>query len=124
MLHAFILFQFSVDVTFPHFHKVVTLAFQVLDVCHGAVVKFLHGFTVDQIHGITGVTSRTSVPKTEVDFERGMRFFMVAVEQIVRISRYCCVRVGYRFRCYRPSTTTICAQTPTDCSWGYIPSVE
>ena len=56
------------DVTFPHFHNVVTFAFQVLDLCHGAVVKFLHGFAVDRIHGIAGVTSRTSVPETAVDF--------------------------------------------------------
>ena len=84
MLHLFVLLQFPVDVTFPHFHKVVTFAFQVLDLCHGAVVKFLHGFTTsDRIHGIAGVTSRTSVPETAVDFERGMCFFTVAVEQIV-----------------------------------------
>ena len=83
MLHVFVLFQFSVDVTFPHFHDVVIFAFQVLDLCNGAVVKFLHGFAADRIHGIAGVTFCTTVPKTTVDFERGMRFFVVAVEQIV-----------------------------------------
>ena len=83
MLHLFVLRQFPVDVTFPHFHKVVTFAFEVLDLCHGAVVKFLHGFALDRIHGIAGVISRASVPKTAVDFERGMRFFVVAVEQII-----------------------------------------
>ena len=83
MLHVFVLFQFPVDVTIPHFHNVVTFAFQVLDLRHGAVVKFLHGFAVDRIHGIAGVTSRTSVQETAVDFERGMRYFVVAVEQIV-----------------------------------------
>ena len=51
---------------------------------HGAVVKFLHGFTVDRIHGIAGVTSRTPMPETAVDFERSMRFFfVVAVNYIV-----------------------------------------
>ena len=33
--------------------------------------------------GSRGVTSRTTVPETAVDFERGMHFFVVAVEQIV-----------------------------------------
>ena len=83
MLHLFVLLQLPVDVTFSHFHNVVTFAFQVLDLCHSAVVKFLHGFVVDRIHSIVGVTSRTSVPETTMDFERGMRFFLVAVEQIV-----------------------------------------
>ena len=63
MFHLFVLLQFSVDVTFPHFHNVVTFAFQVLDLCHGAVVKFLHGFVVDRIHGIAGVTFWASVPE-------------------------------------------------------------
>ena len=83
MFHLFVLLQFSVDVTFPHFHKVVTFAFQVLDLCHGAMVKFLHGFVVDQIHDIAGVTFWESVPETAVDFERCMHFFVVAVEQII-----------------------------------------
>ena len=79
MLHVFVLFQFPVDITFLHFHDVVTFAFQVVDLCHGTVVKFLHGFAIDRIHVIiAGVTFRTAV-----DFERGMRFFVVAVEQIV-----------------------------------------
>ena len=83
MLHLFVLLQFLVDVTFPHFNDVVTFAFQVLDLCHGAVVKFLHGFTSDRVHCIAGVTFRTTVPETAVDFERCMRFFVVAIEQIV-----------------------------------------
>ena len=83
MLLLFVLLRFSVDVTFPHFYNVVTFAFQVLDLCHGAVVTFLHGFVVDRIHGIAGVTFWASVPETAMDFERGMRFFVVAIEQIV-----------------------------------------
>ena len=83
MLHLFVLLQFSVDVTFPHFHHIVAQASQVLALCHGAMMKFLHGFVVDQIHGIAGVTFRASVPETAVDFERRMRFFLITVEEII-----------------------------------------
>ena len=93
MLHLFVLLQFTVDVTFPHIHNVVTFAFQVLDLCHGAVVNFLHGFAID---GIAGVTSRTFVPETAVDLERGMCFFVVAVEQIVTFA-FLAARVVIKF---------------------------
>ena len=46
------------------------------------MVKFLHGFVVDRIHGIACVTFCASVPEAAVDFEHGMRFFVVAVEEI------------------------------------------
>ena len=83
MLHLFVLLQFSTDVTFPHFHHIIALTSQVLALCHGAMVKFLHGFVVDRIHGIAGVTFRASVPETAVDLERGMRFFVITVEEII-----------------------------------------
>ena len=82
MLHLVVLLQFAVEVTFPHFHHITAQASQVLALCHGAMMKFLHGFVVDQIHSIAGVTFRASVPETAVDFERRMRFFVITVEEI------------------------------------------
>ena len=81
MLRLVVLLQFAVDVTFPHFHHIIAVMSQVLALCHGAMVKFLHGFVVDRIHGIAGVTFRGSVPETAVDFERRMRFFVITVEE-------------------------------------------
>ena len=56
MLHLFVLLQFSVDVTFPHFHHIIAVTSQVLALCQGAMMKFLHGFVIGWIHGIAGVT--------------------------------------------------------------------
>ena len=83
ILHIFVLLQFPVDVAFPHFYNIVDLTFQILDLRHGAVVKLLHGFAIDRIHCIAGVTSRTSVPEKAVIFIRRMSFFVVAVKRIV-----------------------------------------
>ena len=82
MLHVIVLLQFSINVAFPYFHYIVALAPQVLDLFHGRTMKFLHGVTADRAHCIAGVTSRTSVPETTVDFIRGVCFLMVPVEQI------------------------------------------
>ena len=66
----------------------VPYAFWIMDTvretppAHGRTMKFLHGLTADHVHRIAGVTSRTSVPETAVNFVRGVRFLMVPVEQI------------------------------------------
>ena len=83
MLHLVVLLQFAVDVAFPHFHHIIALTSQVLALCRGAMMEFLHGFVVDRIHGIAGVTFWASVPETAVDFERRMRFFVITVEEII-----------------------------------------
>ena len=81
MLHVSVVAS-PIDVAFPYFHGVIALTSQIFDLFHCGTMEFLHGFAADQVHGIVGVTSGTSVPKTAVDFIRSMGFLMVAVEQI------------------------------------------
>ena len=47
------------------------------------MMKLLHRFVVDQIHGIAGITFRASVPETAVDIECSMRFFVITIEEII-----------------------------------------
>ena len=58
------------------------MARQVFNLFHGGMMKFLHGFVADWVYRIAGITSWTSVLETAVDFVCGMRFFVVAVNQI------------------------------------------
>ena len=69
-----------IDITFPHFHNVVAISLQVLDLLDGRLIKFVHGLVADQIHGIAGVISRSPIPETALDFI-GCVFF-VPVEEI------------------------------------------
>ena len=66
-----------------NFYDIVALAFEILDLLHGGMVEFLHGFTIDQVHGIAGITSWTSVQKQPwTSNARGMSFLVVAIQQI------------------------------------------
>ena len=46
-------------------------------------MKFLHGFTIDHVDGIAGVTSWASMPETALNLVRDMVFFVVVVEEII-----------------------------------------
>ena len=83
ILHLFVLLQFPPDVAFPHFHDIIALTFQVLDLFYGRTIKFLHGFMIVHVDGIAGVTFRATVLKTALDFVSGMRFFVITVEEII-----------------------------------------
>ena len=71
-----------IDITFPDFHNVVAISLQVLDLLDDRLIKFVHGLVADQIHGIAGVTSRSPIPETALDFIGCMCFFVVPVEEI------------------------------------------
>ena len=120
-----VVIQFPVDVAFPYFHDVVALTSQVLDLFHCRTMEFLHGFAIDQVHGIASVTFWASVPETAIDFVRRMGFLVIAVKQIgtnTFLATVACVL--NKFRSFRPCTRAIYEQTRIVCSWGNIPTAE
>ena len=45
-------------------------------------MEFLHGFVIDWVQGIEGVTFWATMPETAVDFIRRVRLFVITVKQI------------------------------------------
>ena len=63
LFHVFIVFQFFLRVTLPHFDDMEATIFKVLGLFHGGLMKIVHGLFADLVDGVSDITFQTPCKK-------------------------------------------------------------